>query len=317
MYDSCHFGFALPPGSDVEKRFSTAPAWLNCTGERNSKGYLTSTFGPDAGKMRVGYNCDTGRGYVKGSLQSFYYGHNSGPFPFADVLAACEALAAALQLLPGLLHVRTLETGLTVPTPTAPAGFLSDVSRARYARKPFEAIPTPKGCPRPLGYYAPFSECRVKIYDKGGLSIMQGKPCPVGGHGIRFEMCYEKARKLAVALGRAATDPVTLACLMEPAVYSKLSELLSKAWLTMEFAPSLAEFNRCGIELTPKEADLVMAYAFNPQHSQEKQRLGIISKKTLDSDLSTLKSLRERLQAAAPAHPYTALIQRELEATRP
>ena len=63
MYDSCNFGFILAVGSDVEQQFTTAPAWLNCTGELNPKGYLTSTFGPDAGKMRVGYNPDTGRGY--------------------------------------------------------------------------------------------------------------------------------------------------------------------------------------------------------------------------------------------------------------
>jgi hypothetical protein len=312
VYCSINLSFTLPADWDVGNWFATAPAWLNGTAEPNPKGYLTSTFGPDTGRMHLGYNLDTGRGYVRGGLQSFYYGHNSSPFPYADALAACEALAAALLLPPGLLHVRTLETGLNVPTPTAPIGFLSDVSRARYARKPFEAIPTPKGCPRPLGYYAPFVEYRVKVYDKGGLSIRQGKPCPAGGHGIRFEMCYEKGRKLATVLGWAT--PVTLACLMEPAVYSKLTTLLLKAWLTMEFAPSLAEFIRYGIALTPKEADLLAAYASNPQHSQEKERLGIISKKTLDKDLSTLKSLRERLRAAAPAHPYTALVERELAA---
>ena len=316
MYDSCNFGFILAVGSDVEQQFTTAPALLNCTGELNPKGYLTNTFGPDTGKMRVGYNPDTGRGYVKGSLQSFHYGHNSGPFPFADALAACEALAAALQLPPTMLHVRTLETGLNVPTPTAPTHFLSDISRARYARKPFEAIPTPKGCPRPLGYYAPFVEYRVKVYDKGGLSIRSGKPLPVGGHGFRFEMCYEKARKLAVALDGRAT-PVTLACLMESAVYNQLIQRLWQAWQTMEFTPSLSDFARYGIELNSKEADLLAAYAANPHHSKEKVRLGIITEKTRERELAKLKSLRERLQQAAPAHPYTPLVERELTAAHP
>ena len=316
MYDSCNFGFALPAGLDVNEWFTTAPAWLNCTGELNAKGYLTSTFGPDTGIMRTGCNPDTGRGYVRGGLQSFHHGHNSGPFPFADALAACVALATALQLPPNVLHVRTLETGLNVPTPTAPTCFLSDVSRARYARKPFEAIPTPKGCPRPLGYYAPFAEYRVKIYDKGGLSTRSGKPLPIGGHGFRFEICYEKARKLAVALdGRAA--PVTLASLMEPAVYKHLIQRLWQAWKKMEFPPSLSDFSRYGIELNSKEADLLIAYVANSNHSKEKMRLGIIAGKTYEREMATLKNLRERLQQAAPAHPYTALIERELQATHP
>jgi hypothetical protein len=310
VYDSFNFGFTLPADYDVGYWFATAPAWLNCTGEPNPKGYLTNTFGPDAGKMRVGYNPATGRGYVRGGLQSFYYGHNSGPFPFADALAACEALAAAVLLPPGLLHVRTLETGLSVPTPTAPTGFLSDVSRARYARKPFEAIPTPKGCPRPLGYYVPFVEYRLKIYDKGGLSIRQGKPCPTGGHGIRFEICYEKSRKLATALGQTA--PITLACLMEPAIYAILTKLLWQAWLKMEFVHTLSDFHRFGIKLTSKEADLVSANTANPQHSQTKFKLGISTAKTLERELATLTRLNAMMQAVSPAHPYTELIKREL-----
>ena len=186
MYDSCNFGFILAVGSDVEQQFTTAPAWLNCTDELNPKGYLTSTFGPDAGKMRVGYNPDTGRGYVKGGLQSFHHGHNSGPFPFADALAACVALVAALRLPPNVLQVRTLETGLNVPTPTAPTDFIDAIRHARFKGKAFESMPTPKGRPRPLGYYAPFSEQRIKVYNKGADSILKNRPLPIGGNGIRF-----------------------------------------------------------------------------------------------------------------------------------
>ena len=80
----------------------------------------------------------------------------------------------------------------------------------------------------------------------------------------------------------------------------------------MEFTPSLSDFARYGIVLNSKEADLLAAYAANPQHSKEKARLGIIGKKTHERELATLRSLRERLQQAAPAHPYTALGEREL-----
>ena len=83
----------------------------------------------------------------------------------------------------------------------------------------------------------------------------------------------------------------------------------------MEFTPSLSDFARYGIELNSKEADLLAAYATNPHHSKEKVRLGIITEKTRERELAKLKSLRERLQQASPAHPYTALVERELLAT--
>jgi len=104
---------------------------------------------------------------------------------------------------------------------------------------------------------------------------------------------------------------------MEPAVYNQLTQCLWQAWKKMEFTPSLSDFAQHGIGLNSKEADLVVAYTANPNHSKEKMRLGIIGEKTRERELATLKSLRERLQQAAPAHPYTALIERELLTAHP
>ena len=315
MYDSLNLSFAIPIGWNVNEWFATATAWLDCTDELNAKGYLTNKFGPEAGKMRVGYNPDTRRGYVRGSLQSFYYRHNSGAFPFADVLKACEALTIALGLPAHMLQVHTLETGLTVPSPTAPTPFLNSISRARFSRKPFEAIPTPKGCSRPLGYYAPFVEYRIKVYDKGGLSTKAGKPRPIGGHGFRFEICYEKARKLTSAL--RSDGPVTLALLMESTSYNQLLSHIWKAWQKLGFETSLSDFSRYNIALTSKEADLMSAYATNPKHSQEKAKLGIIGAKTLERELASITRLRKKLCNESPAHPYEALLLHEIEKIRP
>lgn len=315
MYDSFNLSFAIPIGWNVNEWFATAPAWLGCTGEPNAKGYLTNKFGPEAGKMRVGYNPGTRHGYVCGSLQSFYHGHNSGAFPYVDMLKACMALTVALGLPAYMLQVHTLETGLTVPTPTVPTTFLNIISRARFAKKPFEAIPTPKGCSRPLGYYAPFVEYRIKVYDRGSLSIRAGKPRPIGGHGFRFEICYEKARKLASAL--KSDGPVTLASLMEPSIYNQLLSHIWKAWLKLGFEPSLSDFHRYSIALTSKEADLLSAYATNPKHSQEKAKLGIIGARTLERELASITRLLKNLRNESPAHPYEALLLREIEKARP
>lgn len=310
VYCSLSLSFILPPGLDVQTQFGAAPAWANGTAEPNAKGYVTSTFGRyEAGKMRVGYNPNTGRGYVKGALQTFYYGHNSGSFPFTDVCAAVEALSDALQLSPELLLVSTIETGLTFPTPTAPTVFIDSLRGARYKGKPFEAMYTARGQAHPLGYYAPFAEYQIKAYNKGADSILKGRPTPAGGQGVRLEIGYDKARKLAAALG--TTAPITLACLAKRDVHHKLSTLLLKAWKTMDFAPSLDEFKRNGIELTPGEARL---WITPPDQSKQLLALGYISQKTYERDRATLNNLRQQLQQAAPAHPYTALIERELKA---
>lgn len=309
----CRFkcSFSLPIGLSFEQWKDTAPAWNDWQAEVDKAGRPAVKFGPFQGaKLTVCYCEAAGRGYVSGGLQSFHYGHNSGPFPFSDVLAAFEALSAALLLPPEALRVHGLETGVTVPTGEAPTAFLAQVARAHYGptQKPFYATEPPANHSRPLQYVAGFGQYRVKIYDKGGYNRTLHKPLPHGptGHGFRFEIHYRKAEKLAAVLGWNGT--VTVANLMDPAVFMKLANALLQSWQHLHL-PLIMNLPNLSID----ERALLIA-GQNPE-------FWAASKNTPEATYKRKRSLYNKLQRAQAEHgnptPYTPDVEWEIKAALP
>jgi hypothetical protein len=79
----------------------------------------------------------------------------------------------------------------------------------------------------------------VKIYDKGRYNRALHKPLPHGptGHGFRFEIHYRKAEKLAAVLGW--NGRVTVANLMQPAVFMQLASALLQSWQHLHLPPTM------------------------------------------------------------------------------
>ena len=112
MYDFVQFRFDLPPGPGAERVLAAAPALAAAE-------LVPATGGPGGPRLRASYRGlrldywpDLRRGRVRGSLHSFAYGHNAGPFPPAAVGLACRELAVAVGIPPELLLVQRLEAGL-------------------------------------------------------------------------------------------------------------------------------------------------------------------------------------------------------------
>jgi hypothetical protein len=233
VYDRFRFGFTLPASLNFECWIRSAPAWADWQGELDERGRPQIKIGPyDTGKVSVCYSIETGQGYVSGGLQSFCYGHNSGPFQFAEAQAALAAIATLLLLPAEALRVHSLETGATVPTGEAPTSFLARIARAHHGskQKMFTGKTAPANATDTLEFEAVFSQYRVKIYDKGTYNRLKHKPLPPGptGNGFRFEIHYRKAEKLAAVLGWRGT--ITAAHLMQPDVFTRLASALLQSW---------------------------------------------------------------------------------------
>ena len=165
MYDFLQFRFDLPPCTDAERLLATAPALAAAE-------LATATGGPGGPHLKASYRGlrldywpALRRGRVRGSLHSFAYGHNAGPFPPAAVALACRELAAAVGVAPELLLVQRLEAGLNLVLPTAPRPLLERLTQ--HKGRPFVAVVPPARAPRPLEYVAFHTDYRLKLYDKG------------------------------------------------------------------------------------------------------------------------------------------------------
>ncbi len=115
--------------------------------------------------ITIDYWPDTYRGQVRGSLQSFAYGHNAGSFPPAAVGLACRELARAIGVPPELMLLQRLEVGLNLALPTSPRPLLAGLTH--HKGSPFLAMIPPARTPRPLEFVAFHTDYRIKIYDKG------------------------------------------------------------------------------------------------------------------------------------------------------
>lgn len=176
VYDFLQFRFDLPPGPDAERRLATAPALAAAE-------LAAATGGPGGPRLKASYRGlrldywpDLRRGRVRGSLHSFAYGHNAGPFPAAAVALACRELAAAVGVAPELLVVQRLEAGLNLILPTAPRPILEGLTQ--HKNRPFVALVPPARAPRPLEYAVFHTDYRFKVYDKGTYARLSNATGP-------------------------------------------------------------------------------------------------------------------------------------------
>lgn len=177
VYDFLQFRFDLPPGPGAERLLAAAPALAAAE-------LAAPTGGPGGPHLRASYRGlrldywpDLRRGRVRGSLHSFAYGHNAGPFPAAAVALACRELAGAVGIAPELLLVQRLEVGLNLALPTAPRPLLEALTH--HKGRPFVAVVPPARAPRPLEFVAFHSDYRVKLYDKGTYARLSNAAGPL------------------------------------------------------------------------------------------------------------------------------------------
>jgi hypothetical protein len=126
--------------------------------------------------LRLDYWPELQRGRVRGSLHSFAYGHNAGPFSPAAVGLACRELAGAVGIAPELLLVQRLEAGLNLTLPNAPGPLLEALTH--HKGRPFVGVVPPARAPRPLEYVAFHTDYRIKVYDKGTYSRLSNAAGP-------------------------------------------------------------------------------------------------------------------------------------------
>lgn len=311
----CRFkcSFSLPAGLSFGQWAESAPAWQDGQREVDKAGRPAVKFGPFEGAKLTACYCElTGRGYVSGGLQSFYHGHNLGPFPFADAVAAWQALSAALLLPPEALRVHVLETGVTVPTGEAPTAFLAQVARAHYGptQKPFFAKEPPANYSRPLQYVAVFGQYRVKLYNKIEWQEFSKKPSYSGptGHGFRFEIHYRKAEKLAAVLGW--NGRITVANLMQPAVFMQLANALLQSWQHLHLPPTM----NLPANLTFAERALVVSGS-QPGFWEDAKRN--TPEGTYKENRTKFNKLQKALVGQGCPTPYTPDLEREIAAALP
>lgn len=290
MYDYLKLGFELP-GPVAEQALADAPALAAAVVARAG-----GTGGPqlraDYRGLRIDYWPAVRRGRIRGSLQSFAYGHNAGPFPPAAVAVACRELAAAVGLGPDLLRVQRLEVGLNLALPTAPGPLLELLTH--HKGRPFLAMMPPARAPRPLEFVAFHHNYRVKLYDKGTythLTLPNGPAwLPLPGlpgefrdqyaparpreallpalttvqnctfidtlppHLLRLEAVYLRARALMLP---GLPAPLTIADLATPATMAAFAGQLARLWTETQHRTAL----HFPPGLTPNDAALLVAGA--------------------------------------------------------
>jgi hypothetical protein len=311
VYCRILLSFSLLAGMDWQVWIANAPAWSGYTGEVDSKGRLVFKFGPHSeGQLTIRYDMTTGRVSVWGSLHAFAQGSNISPFYWPEVLATCEALAAALLMPPSAIRVHILETGVTASLAKTPTGFLSQLGRAHYGplQTPFYAKEPPAGASQPLQYAAGFGQYRVKVYDKGTWQRLQQKPMPTSiKHALRLEIHYRKSKKIAAVLGWNGS--LTLANLMQADVCTKLGARLLESWHHIHLPMSLPMNTALSID----ESALLIAGS-NPDFWQHaKQHTAPRTYKRKRALFKTLQKQQEQHKAL----PHTAEIEAQIHAVLP
>jgi hypothetical protein len=292
VYDFLQFRFDLPD-SAAERELANAPALAAAV-------LANRTGGPGGARLRASYRGlsldywpDLRRGRLRGSLHSFAYGHNAGPFPPAAVALACRELAAAVGIAPELLRVQRLEAGLNLALSTTPRPLLEALTH--HKNRPFLAVVPPPRTPRPLEFVAFHTNYRLKAYDKGtytkinlpdgplwlplpgllpalwdqyarlrpreGLLLEAAPlrnpmflPLILPAHLLRLETVYLRTRALLLP---GLPAPLTLADLPAPATLAIFAQHLRRLWAETNYKAAM-EFPP---DLTPNEAALLVAGA--------------------------------------------------------
>jgi hypothetical protein len=316
VYDFLQFRFDLPPGPAAERALAAAPMLAEAVdiAPFGSPPHIRASYRG----LRLDYWPDSRRGRLRGSLHSFAYGHNAGPFSPAAVRLACRELTAAVGVAPELLLVQRLEAGLNLTLPTAPRPLLEALSH--HKGRPFVAVVPPARAPRPLEYVVFHTNYRLKAYDKGTYSRLSNAPGPpwpplpellllegssliLPPHLLRLEAVYLRSRALLLP---GLPGPLTLADLPAPATLAIFANHLRRLWAqvqhraTMEFPPNL----------TPNEAALLVAGAL-PEYWDAIRPTAAPA--TYKRARARFNELREAQAQHAGPHPVTPLLEAELQ----
>lgn len=250
--------------------------------------------------LRLDYWPATGRGRIRGSLHTFFHGHNSEDFVAADVPAACQALADAVGLPMQALQVEHLEVGINLPLPSAPTAFLDGLLAHKNSR--FYPSEPPPRATRPLLFGAAHHDYRLKAYDKGAYNRLQGQGAlNTTPHLLRFEVVYTRARPLWRLLQCSA---LTLEVIAQPAAVEQLAQELRQHWYNVEhrFEPDFA-----GLDVQ----DMLLLHAATAPALWKAARQTVPAR-TLTRHRTRSRLLRQQAEQTSPLTAYHQCFERHL-----
>jgi hypothetical protein len=222
MFDEMRLRINLPIQDQAAMEMAhNSKFFQQFTGECDAQGYMRCLHRG----MRLKYNPETGKGWVKGSLHSFIKGHNNGFLGAQEVFRACGELTTELGIPAQCLVLYSLETGVNLASKQVPTQFLSSLHHHKNSR--FYTLRPPRGSVRPMEFLASHAEYGVKFYDKAAYARKKGNPVPPGKQILRFEVQYYCSRQLRKITG---LEQVTLADLANSAVFGAFAAELKKHW---------------------------------------------------------------------------------------
>ena len=295
VYDNTALHLTLPsndPGA--EQRLARSVAFAESDGQPDERGRIGAVHRG----LRLKYSPTTGFLQVRGSLHTFAHGHNLGTFTAAEARAACAELASVLDVPPERLTVHRLEVGLNLPVAESPRQFLESLSS--HKNSPFVALKPPAGAARPLEYGAHHAAYRIKIYDKGLYSRLQGRhpPNTDAPHLLRYEVVFERQRPMLTVTGLSA---LTLADLPRPPVMAAIANHLRTHWNDTQRRHHM---NYADLSL----ADAALLHAATDVAFWEIMRATQARSTYARNKARATALLRERTEP----HPYDAVFAREL-----
>ncbi|GGG29226.1 hypothetical protein [Hymenobacter glacieicola] len=294
MIDEIRIWVCLLNDPEAVERLARAPAYVGSTGEENERGSIRAQHRG----IRWDYYNATKRLVGRGSLHSFAHGNNLGRFTADQVLTACNKLAAAVDLPPERLSICGLEAGINIPLAKSPRRFLESLTSHKKA--PFTAMNPPPKATRPLLYNAHHADYRIKAYDKGEYSRLQGQPLSKDGppHLLRYEVKYLRARPLQTL---TKLPGLTLADLPKPEVLQALAADVRKHW---NLSHRRQHMNYDGLSLS----DAQLLHLATDTAFWETMR-STQTRRTYERNYSRAKQL---LQERKQPHPYDEVLAREL-----
>ena len=295
MYDNTTLHLTLPGnGPGAEQRLANSAAFADYDGQPDGRGRIRAAHRG----LRLKYDPATGFLQVRGSLHTFAHGHNLGTFTAAEARAACAELAGVLDAPPERLTVHRLEVGLNLPVADSPRQFLESLSS--HKGRPFAALTPPPKASRPLLYGAHHSEYRIKLYDKGAYSRLQGRhpPNTAAPHLLRCEVVFEKQRPMLTVTG---LPTLTLADLPRPPVMAAFANHLHTHWNAIQRRQNM---NYADLSLS----DAALLHAATDVAFWEIMRATQARNTYARNKARATALLRERTEP----HPYDAVFAREL-----
>ena len=296
MYDNATLHLTLPGNdSGAQQRLARSVAFAGSDGEPDERGRIGAAYRG----LRVKFSPATGFLQIRGSLHTFAHGHNMGTFAAHEARAACLELADVLDMPPDWFTVHKLEVGVNLPVPDSPRSFLE--SLASHKNSPFVALSPPPKANRPLLYGAHHSAYRVKFYDKGAYSRLQGcqLPSTAAPHLLRYEVVFKQARPMLTVTGLSA---LTLADLPRPPVMAAFANHLRTHWNTTQRRQHM---NYADLSL----ADAALLHAATDVAFWEAMRATQPRSTYARNKAKSTALLRERTEP----HPYDAVFAHELE----